>query len=94
MAKLEKEALTKFKDTTEKALETDSDNKFSVASANDKIASLTKKLQDNVSLSKVQTSDDFKTARELVLKCLRENEGKSLNCWDEVERFRKLANEL
>lgn len=94
LAKLEKDALKQFRDTTEESLQTGSDDGPSVAGANDKIAALTKRLQDNLSLAKVKTSDEFKASRENVLKCLRDNEGRSLNCWDEVQQFRKLAEEL
>ncbi|RLV85706.1 MICOS complex subunit MIC19 [Meyerozyma sp. JA9] len=94
LAKLERETLKKFKDTTDKSLETSSYEGPSVSGANDKIADLTKRLQDNISKAKVQTSDEFNSAREQVIKCLRDNEGRSLNCWDEVQQFRKLANEL
>ncbi|XYA00115.1 hypothetical protein QA089_002650 [Meyerozyma guilliermondii] len=94
LAKLERETLKKFKETTEESLETSSYEGTSVSGANDKIADLTKRLKDNISKAKVQTSDEFNSAREQVIKCLRDNEGRSLNCWDEVQQFRKLANEL
>lgn len=86
--------MKKFKETTEESLETSSYEGTSVSGANDKIADLTKRLKDNISKAKVQTSDEFNSAREQVIKCLRDNEGRSLNCWDEVQQFRKLANEL
>jgi altered-inheritance-of-mitochondria protein 13 len=45
-------------------------------------------------LAKVEVSKDVQEARGEVIKCLKDNKGKSLNCWDEVEAFTKLIKEL
>lgn len=51
-------------------------------------------LKENAELSKTKLGDNVVNAREAVALCLKENQGKSLNCWDEVESFRKLVAEL
>ncbi|KAG4405105.1 hypothetical protein JTP64_005141 [Candida tropicalis] len=94
--KLEKETIKNFKNTTENALlkEDKENTKLSVAAANEKITKLTDLLKQNAILGKVAVPPNVQEARELVLKCLKENEGRSLNCWDEVETFKQLVKEL
>lgn len=72
------------------------DNKpgLSVNASNEKLEKLTKLLEENVKLAKVEVSKDVQEARGDVIKCLKDNKGKSLNCWDEVEAFTKLIKEL
>lgn len=93
---MEKETIKNFKNTTENALlkEDKEDTKLSVAAANEKITKLTDLLKQNAILGKVAVPPNVQEARELVLKCLKENEGRSLNCWDEVETFKQLVKEL
>lgn len=96
MAKLENQTIKEFKNTTENALlkEDKEDSKLSVAAANEKISKLTELLKQNALLGKVVVPPTVQEARELVLKCLKDNEGRSLNCWDEVEKFKQLVKEL
>ncbi|KAK6457504.1 uncharacterized protein RJT20DRAFT_125242 [Scheffersomyces xylosifermentans] len=95
LTKLEKETIKNFQNTTNSALlPSDSSTDTSVPSLNEKIESLTKLLQENAKLAKIEIGDDVKSARELVIKCLKENPGKSLNCWDEVEAFKKVVRQL
>ncbi|KAG7662575.1 uncharacterized protein J8A68_003872 [[Candida] subhashii] len=102
LTKLEAETIEKFRNTTSNALIKDNDNSntveadklASVPSLNEKITKLTELLQENIKLAKIEVSDSVKASREEVIKCLNENQGKSLNCWDEVETFRKLVKEL
>ncbi|MCP8719838.1 MAG: Mic19 family protein [Asgard group archaeon] len=93
---MEKETIKNFKNTTENALlkEDKENTKLSVAAANEKITKLTDLLKQNAILGKVAVPPNVQEARELVLKCLKENEGRSLNCWDEVETFKQLVKEL
>lgn len=95
MKKLESEAIKKFQDTTTSSLlkDTDKDSKpeLSVPKANERIEKLTQTLERNIKLSKVEISAEVQSAREAVIKCLKENQGKSLNCWDEVSEFKKLV---
>lgn len=94
LQKLEGEVVKKFQDSTSDALLKEGDDKLSVASSNEKIANLTKVLQDSAKLVQVEISDDIKNARQSVIACLKDNQGKPLNCWDEVELFRKLVNSM
>ncbi|EAZ63333.1 hypothetical protein PICST_51523 [Scheffersomyces stipitis CBS 6054] len=95
LTKLEKEAITNFQNTTNGALlKSDAKPQLSVDSLNTKIDALTRRLQDNAKLGKIELGEDLKAAREEVIKCLKDNHGKSLNCWDEVESFKKLVRQL
>lgn len=93
LTKLEQETIKKFQTTTQNSESKDTST-TSVASSNEKIEKLTKLLKENIKLAKVEVGDDVKTARQSVISCLKENPGKSLNCWNEVEEFRRLAKEL
>ncbi|RCK60380.1 MICOS complex subunit MIC19 [Candida viswanathii] len=96
LARLEKETIKNFKNTTEKALlkEDKEDTKLSVAAANEKITNLTDLLKKNAVLAQVVIPPTVQEARESVVKCLKDNQGRSLNCWDEVETFKQLVKEL
>lgn len=94
LQKLEKEAIQKFQKSTSEALDKSKDTKTSVAISNQKINDLTKALQDNAKLIQVDVSDDIKNARSKVIACLKDNKGRSLNCWDEVEQFKTLVNSM
>lgn len=98
MKKLEGEAIKKFQDTTNNSLLKDGDKdskpELSVPKANERISKLTQTLEENIKLSKVEISPEVKSAREAVIKCLKDNQGKSLNCWDEVAEFKKLVYNL
>lgn len=95
MKKLETETIKKFQDTTDNALLKDDDkSELSIPKSNERILALTKKLEENVKLAKVDASPEVKGARDAVIKCLKENSGRTLNCWDEVSEFKKLVDHL
>ncbi|CAN3375381.1 hypothetical protein DIURU_002422 [Diutina rugosa] len=94
LKKLEKEAVVKFNKTTNDALAKNPKPELSVAKTNEKISQLTSILQENAKLTEVQLPEETKAARESVLSCLKANEGKSLNCWDEVKKFEELVKAL
>lgn len=95
LTKLEKETVKRFQDTANKAISSDELRpEVSVPMANERISKLTQLLKDNVKLAQVDVGDEVKRSRELVAKCLADNEGRSLNCWTEVEEFRRLVHNL
>ncbi|EGW34656.1 uncharacterized protein SPAPADRAFT_53096 [Spathaspora passalidarum NRRL Y-27907] len=97
LSKLESQTIAQFQNTTNSALLTDDDKTTalpSVAALNEKIAKLTQVLQENAKLAKIEVPSTIAASREAVISCLKENQGKSLNCWEEVEVFRKLVKEL
>lgn len=94
LKKLEAQTIDTFRNTTDLALVKSDDNKLSVASSNEKIAQLSKLLEESSKLVQVKVSEEIKTARDGVISCLKENHGKSLNCWDEVENFKKLVHSM
>jgi len=98
LQKLEQQTIKKFKQTTNDAIANDksdsSKSKLSVAESSAKIAKLTQLLQENAKLEQVDITPQVKDSREQVIKCLKDNQGKSLNCWDEVETFRTLVRNL
>ncbi|KAI5966502.1 uncharacterized protein KGF55_000811 [Candida pseudojiufengensis] len=98
LTKLEKETIKNFKDTTNKALlkddKKDQNAKISVSQANDKIVQLTQLLKENAALEQANITPEIKQSRESVIQCLKNNQGKSLNCWNEVETFKNLVRDL
>jgi altered-inheritance-of-mitochondria protein 13 len=94
LTKLEKEAIAKFQNTTDLATGKDVEPQLSVLAANEKITKLTDLLNENIKLAKTEIDDKTKLARLSVIECLRNNEGKTLNCWDEVENFKNLVKDL
>lgn len=94
LKKLEAEAVQSFKDTTASVILKDTNNTVSVAKSNDKIAQLSQLLQENAKLVAVELGDDIVKARSSVIACLKDNKGKPLNCWDEVEQFKKLVHSM
>ncbi|KAI5949638.1 hypothetical protein CANMA_005445 [Candida margitis] len=96
LKKLEAQTIKNFKQTTNDAILKDKSNKpgLSVTESNAKIAKLTQLLQDNAKLEQINITPELKDSRENVIKCLKDNQGKSLNCWDEVETFRTLVRNL
>lgn len=94
---METQTIKQFKQTTNDAITKDSNSsksKLSVIESNAKIAKLTKLLQDNAKLEQVNITPELKDSRDRVIACLKDNQGKSLNCWDEVETFRTLVRNL
>ncbi|KHC50152.1 hypothetical protein W5O_00036 [Candida albicans Ca6] len=96
LAKLEKQTISSFKEATDNAILKDDpeDQKLSVAATNDKIAKLTNTLKENALLEKVVIPPNVEESRNAVISCLKENQGKSLNCWEEVETFKRLVKDL
>ncbi|KAL1574991.1 DUF1690-domain-containing protein [Candida albicans] len=96
LAKLEKQTISSFKEATDNAILKDDpeDQKLSVAATNDKIAKLTNTLKENALLGKVVIPPNVEESRNAVISCLKENQGKSLNCWEEVETFKRLVKDL
>ncbi|CCG22411.1 Aim13 protein [Candida orthopsilosis Co 90-125] len=97
LQKLETQTIKQFKQTTNDAINKDSNSsksKLSVIESNAKIAKLTKLLQDNAKLEQVNITPELKDSRDKVIACLKDNQGKSLNCWDEVETFKTLVRNL
>lgn len=94
LKKLETDAILKFQETTAKSLDTSSDSTLSVQSSNEKIEKLTKLLEENAKKVQLELSDDIKNARLAVVACLKDNQGRPLNCWDEVEQFKNLVNSM
>lgn len=91
---MESEAIKKFQDSTNSSLQQEETGGLSVALANEKIQSLSKVLEENAKLSKVEVSETLKTKRQDVIQCLKDNKGKPLNCWEEVEQFKALVRDL
>lgn len=96
LAKLEKQTISSFKEATDNAILKDDpeDQKLSVAATSDKIAKLTNTLKENALLGKVVIPPNVEESRNAVISCLKENQGKSLNCWEEVETFKRLVKDL
>ncbi|KAK6461957.1 hypothetical protein DFJ63DRAFT_207057 [Scheffersomyces coipomensis] len=95
LTKLEKQTIQSFQSTTKSALiPVDDKPEFSVPSSNEKIERLTNLLKENAQLSAISIPEDVLKAKNEVIQCIKENPGKSLNCWEEIESFRKLAKDL
>lgn len=94
LKKLEKQTVKNFQAVTDNSLAKDNEPGLSVGASNEKLQKLTKLLEENAKLAKVEVSKDVQDARGEVIKCLKDNQGKSLNCWDEVEAFSKVIKEL
>lgn len=95
LTKLERETILKFQDTVnDSILPEDPKDLISVEKSNEKITSLKKLMQENIELTKVEVSKEITNSRDLVLKCLKDNEGRSLNCWEEVQKFKQLVKDL
>lgn len=98
---MEKETIKQFKATTNEAIlkdskdkKSDSSSQLSVTASDEKIAKLTQLLKENAELEKANITPQIKESRDNVIKCLKDNQGKSLNCWDQVEAFNKLVRDL
>ncbi|WPK23264.1 hypothetical protein PUMCH_000499 [Australozyma saopauloensis] len=94
LTRLEAEAIGKFKKTASDAVSKDNGSKVSVASTNDKIEALTKSLRESSELVRLELSENVQKLKLAVLQCLKDNQGKPLNCWDEVTEFKKLVHGL
>ncbi|ODV87895.1 hypothetical protein CANARDRAFT_26080 [[Candida] arabinofermentans NRRL YB-2248] len=69
------------------------DDGKSVSSINAKLNSVTESLKKLNASSPVK-SQALLDAEKKVTSCLKSSKGKVLNCWEEVEAFKKLADEL
>lgn len=100
MQKLESQTIKKFQQTTNEAIANDKSSsssnklKLSVTETSAKVAKLTQLLQDNAKLEQIEITPALQNSRDQVIQCLKDNQGKSLNCWDEVETFRTLVRNL
>lgn len=94
LKKLEREAIDKFQETATSSVSKASGKEFSASSSNQKIASLSKLLQENARLVQLDLDKSVEAARDDVVACLKENKGQSLNCWEEVDKFKKLVHGL
>lgn len=72
----------------------DDKSTLNVNETNEKIDKLTKVLEANSQFFKLEVDETLSKSRQSVIECLKDNKGKSLNCWDEVEEFRKLVKQL
>ncbi|GMM32889.1 Mic19 protein [Saccharomycopsis crataegensis] len=101
LADLQKETNESLSKTLSSKLElTDSTPEISSSKLDAKIEELTQKLntinsnkffQDRISK---EANTTVSSSREEVLKCLKDNSDKPLNCWDEVQKFRGLVKKL
>lgn len=94
LAELEEDTLKKFENRLESSLlKGDSDEgSLSSAALNEKIEQLNQKLglfqeRDDAQRAKYAEVD----TRKALHKCLLENKGKPLNCYEEIEQFKKLV---
>lgn len=94
MNKLEKDALKQLQQQTDDALSKTDEPSLSVLATDEKLSKLTEKIQKNVGDSEIHVSREVTKARESVIKCLTSNQGKPLNCWEEVEQFKKLVKDI
>lgn len=95
LKKLETETINKFQGSLKESVnKVDDKSTLNVNETNEKIDKLTKVLEANSQFFKVEVNDSLTKSRNSVIECLKENKGKSLNCWDEVEEFRKLVKQL
>lgn len=95
LAQLEEETLKNFEDKLNTSLLSDnghSEQELSSKGLSDKVTSLNERLN---SLKEAQTrklsNEEIKTSKEVLVKCLIENEGKPLNCFEEIQAFKKIA---
>lgn len=91
---LSKESNEHFDKTLASALLTKDDNEnVSSKKLNDKIIKLNKELKERESKF-FKLSDDVLKSKKSIVSCLKQNQDRPLNCWDEVKNFEKLVNEL
>lgn len=99
LSELEEKTLKKFESKLESSLQKNEptegdDSSLSSNALNEKIEKLNKKLQiyqdKDTERSEKYAKNDTRTALH---KCLLENKGKPLNCYQEIEQFKKLVLE-
>lgn len=83
-----------FQDNLKKSLKAeDEDENLSFSKINSELIKLNEKLTTKES-SFLKLSDEVVKAKQEIVKCLKDNQGRPLNCWDEVKNFEKFVNEL
>ncbi|KAH3683074.1 hypothetical protein WICPIJ_005947 [Wickerhamomyces pijperi] len=83
-----------FQNNLKKSLKTeDEDENVSFSKINAGLIELNEKLTNKES-SFLKLSEGVIAAKQEVVKCLQDNKGRPLNCWDEVKNFEKFVNEL
>ena len=73
----------------------DSQPDFSSSKLDEKLNELTKKLEEINSHRHFQTpgiDEQVVQNKSLVISCLKKNKGRPLNCWEEVENFKKIVS--
>lgn len=94
LSELEEDTLKKFENKLESSLlkSDGDDSKLSSAALNEKIEQLNQKLGLFQEMDTAQSAKYSKDkTKESVVKCLLENKGKPLNCYEEIEKFKKLV---
>ncbi|QPG74730.1 hypothetical protein FOA43_002063 [Brettanomyces nanus] len=96
LKELESDKRVKFDDALKKSLlksNKDTDNVVSVASLNGKLDQTYTKLKALNEFHPMRTPQVEK-AEKKVASCLKNHKGEPLNCWQQVEQFKKLASSL
>lgn len=96
LSELEEDTLKKFENKLESSLlkgdSSDADSSLSSAALEEKIEQLNKKLRLFQDKDNAQSEKFSKNETRVALhKCLLENKGKPLNCYEEIEQFKKLV---
>lgn len=92
---MEKDETDLFQNTIKNSSQTTKEtSKLDAHVTSDKIQELTAMLKRNAKISSIKLSHDANAAREQVIECLKNNSGKTLNCWHEVQEFQKLIASL
>lgn len=98
LVELEKETLKKFEDKLDSSLllvDVDNDP-LSSKSLDEKIENLNKKLtllQERDQDKKLKLEGEPLEIRKKLTKCLKDNKGKPLNCYEYIEQFKRLTAE-
>ncbi|SCU99034.1 LADA_0H17128g1_1 [Lachancea dasiensis] len=95
LTQLEEETLKKFEDKLNTSLLSEngaSDKELSSKALSEKVSHLNERLAKlRESKAGKLSNENLKECKEVLIKCLRDNEGKPLNCFEEVQNFKKLA---
>lgn len=88
MKQIEKESSTALKEAFNKLPQPKQDDSDSTHASEikQKLDEIKKKLESRP--KRGQLDDETLQARNKVVECLKSNEGKPLNCWEEVETFK------
>ncbi|OWB76188.1 hypothetical protein B5S32_g338 [[Candida] boidinii] len=97
LKKIESDKLAKLDETLKNSLKkisnTNSNSSISVNSINEKLDKINEQLVKLNSLKPVKSAE-LKAAESKVSSCLKLNKDTPLNCWEEVEIFKKLTKSL